>query len=309
MTSVLVVDDSPADLRRVGQLLQPDPGLEVWYAANGVEALARMKDRPADLVVADLTMPKMGGLELVTVLRQDFPLVPVILITARGNEEIAVEALERGAASYVPKRNLSDSLLDTVRTVLTLSQRERQKGELMGCLTDQRCAFVLENDPSLIHPLVAHLQEEVARMGLRDETERTRLGVALQVALTTALYCGNLGVSPAIRDNDKQACEALAAQRCEQPPYRNRQVHVEAKLARDEAVFVVRDDGPGFDPATRPDPRDPASLEQTGGRGPLLMRSLMDEVTYNETGNQVTLVKRWNPQSQPIDIEGPSCPP
>jgi anti-sigma regulatory factor (Ser/Thr protein kinase) len=56
--------------------------------------------------------------------------------------------------------------------------------------------------------------------------------------------------------------------------------------------FVIRDQGPGFDPAQLPDPTDPENLERVSGRGLLLMRTFMDEVTFNKSGNQVTMVKR-----------------
>jgi anti-sigma regulatory factor (Ser/Thr protein kinase) len=57
------------------------------------------------------------------------------------------------------------------------------------------------------------------------------------------------------------------------------------------ARFVIRDEGPGFDPHKVPDPTDPENLERESGRGLLLMRSFMDSVAYNPTGNEVTLVK------------------
>ena len=55
---------------------------------------------------------------------------------------------------------------------------------------------------------------------------------------------------------------------------------------------MVRDEGPGFDPATLPDPTDPSNLERVGGRGLLLIRTFMDEVRHNESGNEITFVKR-----------------
>ena len=67
---------------------------------------------------------------------------------------------------------------------------------------------------------------------------------------------------------------------------------MKAKLCREEAVFVVQDEGPGFDPSSLPDPTEPANLERVSGRGVLLMRTFMDEVSYNQVGNEVTLVKR-----------------
>ena len=60
-------------------------------------------------------------------------------------------------------------------------------------------------------------------------------------------------------------------------------------------MYVIRDEGPGFDPSTLPDPRDPSNLERTAGRGLLLIRTFMDEVTFNKAGNQITMVKRAAP--------------
>jgi anti-sigma regulatory factor (Ser/Thr protein kinase) len=60
-------------------------------------------------------------------------------------------------------------------------------------------------------------------------------------------------------------------------------------------VFCIRDEGPGFDWSTLPDPRDPENLGRVGGRGLLLVRTFMDEVHFNEKGNQIILVKRRNP--------------
>jgi CheY-like chemotaxis protein len=292
MNRVLVVDDSAVDREVVGRLLQEDASLVLDYAVDGVDALSKMEAALPDLVVTDLVMPEMDGLALTEVIAQKCPLVPVVLITGQGNEEIAVQALQRGAASYVPKRRLADKLLDTVRDVLRLSFHKRRQNQLMGCMMRHECRFVLENDPSLIEPLISHLQDEAAQLGLCDVVESTRLGVALEEALKNALYQGNLEVSRELREKDKQAYDALVDQRREQAPYRDRRIHVESKLSPEGSTFEVRDEGPGFDRSILPDLADAASLGKTSARGVLLMRALMDEVIYNEAGNAVTLVKR-----------------
>jgi anti-sigma regulatory factor (Ser/Thr protein kinase) len=69
-------------------------------------------------------------------------------------------------------------------------------------------------------------------------------------------------------------------------------VQIKVRMNDRDAVFVIRDEGPGFEVAGRPDPTEPENLEQAGGRGILLMRTFMDEVLFNERGNEVTLVKR-----------------
>ena len=132
MATALVVDDAAVDQRIAGRLLEKDAGLEVLYASDGVEALAAIKEREPDLVVTDMLMPNMDGLELVDRIRADHPGVPVILMTAYGSEEIAAEALQRGAASYVPKSSLAEHLPRAVVHVLAAAGPRRRSQMTTG---------------------------------------------------------------------------------------------------------------------------------------------------------------------------------
>lgn len=301
MAKILVVDDSAGDRRLVAEYLKEDPTLEIEYAFNGVIALEKIAhDKPA-LVVTDLMMPQMDGLALVAEVRDKYPLVPVILMTGRGDEEVAAQALQKGAASYVPKRLLARDLLETVQRVLAVSHHIPPEARLMGCMTWTEHQFVLENDSALFDPLVTHLQDDMTRMGLCDDTDCTRIGVALEEALANALCHGNLAIDPCLREQDDQAYRELFEERRDHADYRDRRIHVTARLSRDRALFIVRDDGDGFDPARLPDPTDPANLERVCGRGCLLMRTFMDEVSYNDKGNEVTLIKHCNAAPSPAD--------
>lgn len=303
MTTVLVVDDSAVDRRLVGGLLSKDADLRLAYAVHGADALMKIEQDAPDLVVTDLVMPEIDGLTLVATVKSKHPLVPVILMTSKGSEELAVQALEAGAASYVPKHSLAQRLLNTIHNVLAVSSRRRSHSRLMGSMTRSNCTFVLENDSALIAPLISRVQEDCGYMNLYDDSEGTRIGVALEEALANALYHGNLEVHSDLREQDDKTYWTLAQERSRQPPYCDRRVHVTAELSRQRAVFVIRDDGTGFDPSTLPDPTDPANLEKASGRGILLMRTFMDEVTYNDKGNEVTLVKRSNAQNHESENE------
>jgi anti-sigma regulatory factor (Ser/Thr protein kinase) len=213
-------------------------------------------------------------------------------MTAVGSEEIAVEALRKGAASYIPKRNLTECLVPTLEDVLAVARAERNELQMLNCLTQTEFHFTLENDGALVAPLIGHLEPHLARLHGSDRTERLRIGMALREAVLNAIEHGNLEVSSDLRQDDEHLFRDQVEQRRRQSPYRERRVHVQARIGRDEARFVVADQGPGFNPAALPDPNDPANLERIGGRGLLLICTFMDHVEHNAAGNQITLVKR-----------------
>jgi len=289
--TVLVVDDSAIDRRLASGLLERNGGYQILLATCGKDALVALKSQRIDLVLTDLQMDEMDGLELVEAVRADFPLTPVILMTAKGSEEIAVKALEKGAASYVAKRRLQQDLMEIVQQVIDNSDENRLQSRLMHRMSRNEFSFVLNNDLTLVHSLVKYLQYTLRCVRLVDEVDRLRVGIAVEEALLNALYHGNLDVSSTLKESDPGLFEETARQRSLEEPYSQRKIYVDALVSRDVARFVIRDEGRGFNPSVLPDPCDPANLEKASGRGILLMRSFMDEISFNEQGNQVTLVK------------------
>jgi anti-sigma regulatory factor (Ser/Thr protein kinase) len=83
-----------------------------------------------------------------------------------------------------------------------------------------------------------------------------------------------------------------------------KRVRVEIVIAGSEITARITDEGSGFDPDEVPDPTTPANVVKTRGRGIFLMRSLLDEVTFNAQGNSVTLVLRLEPAVSPGDVDG-----
>ena len=238
-------------------------------------------------------MPVMDGLELVQAIRRDYPALPVILMTAMGSEDVAARALHQGAASYVRKRQPGPG---------GRPDRGERPGRCPGPppagagarLPDRRPARLRPRQrPRPVPPLLGYLEQVASLLHPRDRTERIRVGIALNEALLNAIQHGNLELNSDLRQEDEQVFRDLGEERRRQPPYRDRRVHVRATLSRSEAVYVVEDEGPGFDPATVPVPSDPANLERIGGRGLMLIRTFMDEVEHNEKGNRITLRKRY----------------
>jgi CheY-like chemotaxis protein len=286
----LVVDDSPTQALELRMRLVRS-GFEAAAVHSGAEALARLAQDLPDVVLTDLVMPGMDGLELVEQLRGQFPGLPVIVLTAHGNEDIAARALRQGAAGYVPKQRVEQDLFYVLEGVLAVARAERARQRVFECLTHSETRFVLRNDVTLIPPRLGRLQDNLARLRFCDENGRMRVALALREAILNAIEHGNLEVGSELRERDDDSYYRLADERRRQAPYCDRCVHVTATERQDMVRYVIRDEGPGYDATKVPDPTDPENLERASGRGLLLIRSFVDEVIRNERGNEITLVK------------------
>jgi CheY-like chemotaxis protein len=309
---ILVVDDSAVERRRAGSALEkcsgpgqtPDGDVHVLYAGNGREALTVIQQRRPKLVVTDLVMPQLDGLGLVKEIRTAYPSIPVVLMTAHGSEEIAAAALRAGAASYVPKKYLARDLGETVATILRLARADGEQ-LIFPHLTASEYRFTLPNELALVSPLVDFLQGHLARTGVCPEVDELRVGIALSEALVNAITHGNLELSSDLRETNYEGYLRCLAERRNQSPYRDRRVRVTARETPREVAYTVRDEGPGFNPADLPDPTDPENFKKATGRGLYLIHTFMDEVTFNDAGNEITLVKRRAGESAPVSPPRP----
>ncbi len=102
MSRILVVDDE-ANLRKVLAAILRKDGYEVAIAEDGEQAMAEFEKNGADVIISDLVMPKLGGMDILTRVRASRPDIPVIIITAHGTVDSAVEAIKLGAFDYITK--------------------------------------------------------------------------------------------------------------------------------------------------------------------------------------------------------------
>lgn len=135
--TVLVVDDNP-DLRFYVSGILRDSGFAVLLARNGQEGFAVAKSRRPDLILTDLMMPVVSGLDLIRMIRQDEELqgTPTILLTAKADEDTRIEGVERGADAYLSKPFNDRELLAEVRNLIALKQNERRVLLLNSYLTE-----------------------------------------------------------------------------------------------------------------------------------------------------------------------------
>ena len=145
MNYLLIVDDSPVDAQLARGILEKTFHERIKFASNGWEALEQIEEQLPLAVITDLQMPVLDGLQLTERIHQRFPTVPVILMTGHGSEEIAAEALDRGAVDFVPKSMLVSELSRAVENVLAMNGGAPRDHLLNNCLRCEELQLELEN--------------------------------------------------------------------------------------------------------------------------------------------------------------------
>ncbi len=134
MPRVLVVDDEPRILSLLHSLLAGE-GLDVTSAKDGGAAIAHLREQRFDLLLTDIRMSPVDGMEVFRTARTEQPDLPVILLTAFGSVETAIEAMKRGAFDYLTKPFKVDELLITVRRALEYRRAVSERDQLRAALT------------------------------------------------------------------------------------------------------------------------------------------------------------------------------
>jgi CheY-like chemotaxis protein/anti-sigma regulatory factor (Ser/Thr protein kinase) len=279
MTRILVVDDDRATRHILGKVLT-DAGFATTVAKDGVEALAALRTKKFDVLVLDVWMPRMNGLELLAKLRTRKSKPRVVVMTSDDAPETLLEAVREHAFKYVHKPADPPTLLRAVREVLeapemppieVISARPEWVELTVPCTRDAA---------EHIQSVLAHLDADLA------PDVRETIAYAFRELLLNAVEWGGR-LDP------------------------NRKVRIACLRTRRMLLYRIADPGPGFSiedlshaAIGQPDDepiRHMAVREQKGlrpgGFGLLTVRASVDELLYNEKRNEVVFVKYLDPAS------------
>ena len=129
---ILVVDDEPNMLRLLKTILMDRTGYEVTTTNNPLEVAKLLSEAPYDLVITDLKMPLVDGIDLIDIIKKINQSLPIIIITAYGTMETAEEAIQKGASDFITKPFRKETILITIRRAL---EWKRMQGELAALKT------------------------------------------------------------------------------------------------------------------------------------------------------------------------------
>jgi two-component system invasion response regulator UvrY len=140
MISVIVADDHPIVRAGLKQIIMDDPNLILaGEACNGADLLDKVRHRHCDVIVMDLSMPGMDGLDVLKQLKIEKPNLPVIILTVHPESQYALRILKAGASGYITKDSAADELIQAIRKV-------GRGGKYITPSLAEKIAFALDED-------------------------------------------------------------------------------------------------------------------------------------------------------------------
>ncbi len=288
MANILLLERRSAMRKALIAQIAAQDGWFVFSARSAEEATSLTQSGPIDLVLCDLCSV---GDRCADFIAEASPL-PVIVTSERDELDGLIDALEAGAANYIPSHLREARLIGAIRAALSSALETSKRTRLLGGMEYSHSRFSIPTDLSMLAAAADRLQASLEMFGLCDDSQTMHVRIALDEALANAFYHGNLGVSSDLKETGVGDFEQLARHRLQESPYCDRRITIEEHLTREQARFVICDEGKGFDVGQLPDPTDHSRLTLSSGRGIAMMRHFLDEIHFNETGNEVTLVKR-----------------
>ncbi len=291
--TILLVDSDQVE-RTALQNKFSRAGYRVVSLEKAEDALYLLKNQEVrpDLLISDVLLPKMDGVELLRRVKAlDDPL-PVLLITGRGNVEDAINALRCGADDFIRKPFNHNDIISSVRSILNRKKEEILAGSFAKFLEYEKSSYVIPNDISLINIVSFQLTRNLVPSGLCSKTTAENISLALKEAVSNAMFHGNLEVSSDIRELEGlKGFNEEIEKRISDPVYKDRKVKIQTEQTPDYVEYSIEDEGKGFNVKSLPDPRDPEYFLRNSGRGLLIIGVHMDSVRWNEKGNCIILRK------------------
>ncbi len=262
-------------------------------AADGVEGVRIARSRNPDLIFLDLWMPRLDGMSALSRIRDHDPTVPVVIVSAKSDAATTEEALSLGAVNLIRKpfdRQEIQFVLDQIYKAL---EEQADIHDVLDMVEHRATDLTFTSATAMLSKVVAYLGRELQNNYPGYEIPITEIKLALYEALANAYEHGNLEITFEEKTKaleEREGITRLLEERLARPELAARSIRVTVQYDRDCAVYKIRDEGRGFDHAQQCE-RPLASTTALHGRGITLIRHYMDEVTWNESGNELRIRK------------------
>ncbi|HIO62180.1 MAG TPA: response regulator [Deltaproteobacteria bacterium] len=286
----LIADDTTEVLEFLQEFLV-QAGHLVICVKDGEEAFKIFRKEEIEGIFCALTLPKLGGLELLKEVKSSNSRRPFVMLCPHSDTKNALNALQLGACDYLIKKIKPLELQRTLDRVVSLHEGFHFSAYALDHLLQETRTLEIGNDFEGVNRIIAFMTQDLPSYGILIQEQLFRMNMLLKEAIENAIFHGNLELSSEMRRKNPQLFYKTAEQKRDIDPYKNRRLTLQYDISRNSAKYVVRDEGKGFAHADLLDPADPDNLLRIEGRGLIMIMNFMDEVFWNDRGNEITMVR------------------
>lgn len=290
---LMIVEDETPILELIQEWVSENTGYKVSSAASAVEALEKFNFERPDVILSDIRMPNMSGQDLLHEIKRIDPTVPFIMMSGHGDIEDTIEALRAGAQDFFQKPFKMGSLMSSIDRAFSQIESKELTKVIYTYLAEENRKYKIPNDLKLVPHVINQLTAGLLHDPGLDFGEVEGIRAALHEMILNAIEHGNLEITYEEKSELMETPHGWWKEievRGADPKFSKRHVLINMHNSPQSICFTITDEGSGFDYEGLPDPTELGHVLH--GRGVLIARVHMDEVRYNEAGNQVTLVKR-----------------
>ena len=294
---ILLIDDDPAVLDMVDSALA-HYGMEVHAYPDAAQALDLLQNPAApefDLVISDINMEGLDGFDVIHKVKATQPHLPVVLMTGQASVDYAIRAMRMGASNLFMKPIAIRDMVQSVFHLVDMHREFRLADNGLRGLVNERRHFLFRSDELDVPSLVRHLTDRLVPMGFASVSNLDVITMAFHEALVNSLEHGNLELDSSLKGDlftKEDLYVKLRTERMADPAYAGRLIEVRLAMDTERFELEISDEGKGFDASRMsPLPGD-SDMAPHCGRGLPLILLVMDEVHFNEKGNQIRMVLR-----------------
>lgn len=297
LPNLLIIDPEANYRNQMEEILTEK--IDITYVSNIKDAIEKCWERNYQLIMVETELPNNeDAFEFIEKVRIKMPESMFIVLTKDAKMANAVEAFQSGAIDFIAKPVNVKDILSILTKFQSLTSYSRMSYDVQGMVVEEKRSFVLPTDFYLINLFLDDLMKMIQNFPDFNKSESRGIRFSLYEMIVNAMEHGNLEISYEEKKNLLEEFidyyEYLES-KAKEPAYRNRKVWFSYHFTENKIVFVITDEGPGFDVSKVPSPKDAQNINNLNGRGILITKINMNEVMYNEKGNSVTLVKYLKP--------------
>lgn len=288
--NILIVDDDPATCSMLEDFVK-SMHIEPLLATNGKEGLETFRKFKPSLVITDIMMPEMGGLELLTAIKTESPDTYVTVMTCVDGHDLTIEAFKRGASSFLPKPFRVLDLYSIIQKQTFFFSESPTKVHVGRFIKKQIIKLEIKTSYGDMRALLDYLMTSIGEYVAPENTMGIR--VALLEMLKNAIEHGNLEITLEEQRKAKETgtYDDLISQRMNSELGRSRSVEVEFTYKPELLRWIICDQGKGFDYEQYLRPLREKKIPDLSTRGITTTFFQMDDMNYENGGRSVVLDK------------------